>query len=617
MSKKPVLTKKQLLAEHADLRARLEEAEETLRAIHCGEVDALVVTTDQGEQIFSLKGAEHSYRVLVEQMGEGAVTLSVEGMIVYCNQRFAEMVSAPIEQVIGRDFRAFISPTNRATLEAALEAKTSACQDKECELSTTAGISMPARLTLVYLPLETPPVFGLTAADLSEVRHREMELQQARDHLEERVVERTAELQREIAERKQVEEKLRGSEDRYRTLAEAAHDMIFIINQDGFIEYVNAFAVSQFGLHPEEVIGKRGQDLFPPEMAEFQQANAQTVFQTLEPLYVEGKESFSGGAVWLGTWLVPLKNEHGAVRSVFGISRDITARKQAEEALWAESKFNRLIIENAGVGICVCHEIQEFPYVRFTVWNERMKLITGYSIEEINQLGWYQSMYPDPQVQERAIRRMQSMRVGDDIQSEEWEITRIDKEKRQLIITTSLYQLSEDVIHVLGVMHDITERIQMEEKLKELSATDALTGLYNRRFFEDEMALLERGRRFPVSIVMADLNGLKKVNDHDGHAAGDALLQRAAQALNAAFRAEDVIARIGGDEFAVLLHSTDAASAGQLLIRVRSALDRHNAARDGMPLSIAFGISTAEQGDTLTDTLKEADARMYAEKRGS
>jgi diguanylate cyclase (GGDEF)-like protein len=116
---------------------------------------------------------------------------------------------------------------------------------------------------------------------------------------------------------------------------------------------------------------------------------------------------------------------------------------------------------------------------------------------------------------------------------------------------------------------------------------------------------------------MADLNALKVTNDRDGHAAGDALLQRAAQVLNAAFRAGDIIARIGGDELAVLLPDTDAAAAQQSLCRVRHALDEHNAAHGGTPLSIAFGVSTAEQDGMLMDTLKEADARMYQEKRGS
>jgi diguanylate cyclase (GGDEF)-like protein len=158
---------------------------------------------------------------------------------------------------------------------------------------------------------------------------------------------------------------------------------------------------------------------------------------------------------------------------------------------------------------------------------------------------------------------------------------------------------------------------RLEEKLKQMSIHDALTGLYNRGFFEEEMTRLDRGRQFPISVIAGDLNHLKETNDREGHAAGDALLKRAAQVLLAAFRAEDVVARIGGDEFAVLLPDTDAPAAEEALRRAKRRLQEHNVAHGGTPISIALGASTAQKGTPLADALKEADARMYEEKRAS
>ena len=126
------------------------------------------------------------------------------------------------------------------------------------------------------------------------------------------------------------------------------------------------------------------------------------------------------------------------------------------------------------------------------------------------------------------------------------------------IIKENIKRLGTAVVHALEEKNVRIERERAQEELKYLSIHDTLTGLYNRNFFMAEIERLERGRAFPISIVMADADHLKETNDRQGHPAGDALLKRIAQTLTIAFRAEDVIARIGGDEFAVLLPSPTA-----------------------------------------------------------
>src|ERR1043166_9881359 len=104
-----------------ELRARLTEAEETLRAIRSGEVDAVVVAGKGGPQVFTLQGAEHAYRVLIESMNEGALTLMADKMILYANQCFARMVKCPLEQVMRSSFRRFLSAKDQATLRPLLK----------------------------------------------------------------------------------------------------------------------------------------------------------------------------------------------------------------------------------------------------------------------------------------------------------------------------------------------------------------------------------------------------------------------------------------------------------------------------------------------------------------
>ncbi len=178
------------------------------------------------------------------------------------------------------------------------------------------------------------------------------------------------------------------------------------------------------------------------------------------------------------------------------------------------------------------------------------------------------------------------------------------------------------------LLQDITERHQSEERLLYLSTHDPLTGLYNRAFFETELARLDAGRQFPVTLVMIDIDNLKSTNDRFGHAAGDDLLRRLAGLLREAFRAGDITTRIGGDEFAVLLPEMDELTArltGERLLRL---LEEHNRKRSAVssgspaaspaapaqPLSISVGLATGDRTIPLTSLLRLADSRMYQEK---
>ncbi len=132
-----------------------------------------------------------------------------------------------------------------------------------------------------------------------------------------------------------------------------------------------------------------------------------------------------------------------------------------------ERSFREGVIERAAEGLCVCHEISNYPFVRFTVWNRRMTEITGYSMEEINRLGWYQTVFPDPELQAKAVRRMARMRQGDDLRGEVWEITRADGDKRLLSMSTSVLTTADDQVQVLALMLDITEEQRARKALQE------------------------------------------------------------------------------------------------------------------------------------------------------
>ena len=169
--------------ELAKLRAHVAESEEMHRAIRTGEVDTMVVAGKQGPHVFTLKGSEHAYRVLIESMNEGALTLTADELILYANQSFARMVKGPLEQVTGSSFRRFLSAEDRATLRPLLKRADNSGAKIQVLLNAGDGSQMPVQISIRPLPkngFESAPV-GLVVTDMTAARRSE-ELLRALTH---------------------------------------------------------------------------------------------------------------------------------------------------------------------------------------------------------------------------------------------------------------------------------------------------------------------------------------------------------------------------------------------------------------------------------------------------
>lgn len=167
---------------------------------------------------------------------------------------------------------------------------------------------------------------------------------------------------------------------------------------------------------------------------------------------------------------------------------------------------------------------------------------------------------------------------------------------------------------LLAGMADITEQKRIQEDLRYLSTHDALTGVYNRTYFEAELERLQKGRRFPVSIIMLDIDDLKVINDTYGHAQGDEMLKTVASLIKEVMRSEEVFARIGGDEFALLLPRADQEAAQQVLARIKTRLNLHASHHGNEHIKVSIGLGVANLKDDLSEAFKQADANMYANK---
>ena len=168
---------------------------------------------------------------------------------------------------------------------------------------------------------------------------------------------------------------------------------------------------------------------------------------------------------------------------------------------------------------------------------------------------------------------------------------------------------------LVGLHTDITTTQGDRAKLEDLVRNDALTGLRSRTFFKMEVERIEQNHIRPVSVIACDVNGLKLINDYLGHATGDTLLADTALLLRRSLRATDCIARMGGDEFTILLPSCPEETALKILFELQRTFEEHNSAPDTMPLLLAFGCASVKSADMpLSRTLVEADREMLRQK---
>ncbi len=187
-----------------------------------------------------------------------------------------------------------------------------------------------------------------------------------------------------------------------------------------------------------------------------------------------------------------------------------------------------------------------------------------------------------------------------------------DGSLRMVDIYSSLIEYSGEKVSY-AIIFDVSVREEAIEEIKYLSYHDQLTALYNRRYFEAEMSRLDVARNWPMTVIMGDINGLKLINDSFGHLEGDEFLKITADILKKACREDDIIARIGGDEFAILLPQTDESGTAKVIDRIKALTQDMIEEKPLLSISLGFATKT-DENSTSKDKLVEAENMMYSNK---
>jgi PAS domain S-box-containing protein len=312
-------SQKSLLKEIEELRERLLEALDTLRAIHSGEVDALVVATPQGEQIYTITGAEKPYRVLIEEMKEGAVILSDDNTILYCNSGFAKMIKCPLEKIVGINIKSVVSPTYKSAFNKLLSlARTGkGAITKEITLQTKDDTLVPTQISINSLQTRNITMTFLVVTDLTE-------------HMDEEVKRYTTEV--ELAQLA-----LSESEQRWATTLASIGDAVIATDTSDKITFMNTVAEQLTECTLNEARGKPVQEIFRV-INEFTRRNVEDpVARVIEKGMIDGLTNHTilvrknGTEVAIDHSGAPIRDKDGKTTGVVLVFRDITERKKLEK----------------------------------------------------------------------------------------------------------------------------------------------------------------------------------------------------------------------------------------------------------------------------------------------
>lgn len=303
-----------LLKENEELRARLVEAEETLKAIQSDEIDAIVVQKPEGEQVYSFSSVERDYRLIVETMNEAALTVSAEGVILFCNRRFADLASVPMHEVVGRKLADFIDPSHQAPLSELLyQAQT---DPSRCRLllNNPDALPKPAQFSANPLKTERGQSVCLVVTDLTETEATKGFIQFLEQH------------GKELEESKQA---LQASEQRFRLALK--NSPVLVAMQDSNLVY--QWVYNTWTRRSEDIIGKTDADLFAPEdMPSILEAKSK-VLQAGEVVRHDLWLTSNGQRVFLDCYYEPVRDSDGKVIGIGIAAVNLTEQKRAEEAL--------------------------------------------------------------------------------------------------------------------------------------------------------------------------------------------------------------------------------------------------------------------------------------------
>lgn len=548
-------------------------------------LSALRVRARQQRMAVALQESEERFRHLAEAAFEG-IAVSRQGRLIDVNQQMADMLGYAPAEMIGREILNFVVPEARELVQTRLQ--TGILEPVEHMLQRKDGSIFPVEVR-VRTALYRGEMVRISAI-------------------------------RDITERKRAEEALRAQERRFRALIEHSADAIALFDPEGIILYASLATQAIVGYAPAEVVGRPVFEFIHPDwrdslrdrLAESLRDPKRQISACAQALHQDGSLRYLEGTL---TNLL----DDPAVGAIVVNYRDTTTRKRAEEALFEEKERAQVTLHSIGDAVITTDANAIIEYLNpvaeaLTGWT--MAEACGRPLSEVFQIVNEQNREPAPDPVARCLQQGKIVGLAN-------HSILIGRHGQEYHIDDSAAPIRGRDGRVLGavlVFHDITEHRRLTRQLEYDATHDALTGLINRVEFERrlERALTsaqQYGSRHALCYL--DLDQFKIVNDTAGHAAGDELLRQIHTILSGMFRERDTLARIGGDEFGLLLDNCPLERAQTIAQAVVSNIHSHRFHWEGRTYQIGVSIGlvpiTAEVKDTA-QLLTQADVACYIAK---
>jgi diguanylate cyclase (GGDEF)-like protein/PAS domain S-box-containing protein len=421
---------------------------------------------------------------------------------------------------------------------------------------------------------------------------------------------------RDVTAQYEAERALAHSQEQYRLLAENASDVVWRTDLGAVVEWVSPSVSSVLGWSPDEMVGTRILDHVHPDDLDRVRGATATANDGGRVSFEARYLCRDGSYRWLEITARPLVDDSGAVVGKVGSCRDVHSEIEAWHALERSEERFRLAMESAPTGMAILDLDGHFVEV-----NAELCRMLGHGQDWLLTHDMPALVHPADEI---VCRRMRDDVISGRAASVTEEVRLIGRDSSVVWAQAALALLHDDEglpRSLVAQFVNVTEAHESREALRFMATHDPLTQLLNRRELLVRMSMMlahSRRGRSRMAVLFADLDGLKNANDTHGHSAGDQLIIEASRRFQAQVRDEDLVARIGGDEFVVVLPEVtgvgDALAVADKIIR--SIAKPLFIAGEEVPLGVSIGVAVAEAGEDATTLLRNADAALYRAKTG-